>query len=64
MRAHFDYDPYKDELNPCPDASLSFRKGDILQIVDQGDPHWWQAKKLGEKGLRAGLIPGRQLQER
>lgn len=64
MRAHFDYDPYKDELNPCPDASISFRKGDILQIVDQDDPHWWQAKKLGDKGLRAGLIPGRQLQER
>ncbi|XP_071484510.1 MAGUK p55 subfamily member 7-like isoform X1 [Diadema antillarum] len=64
MRAHFDYDPYKDELNPCPDASISFRKGDILHIVDQDDPHWWQAKKLGDKGLRAGLIPGRQLQER
>ncbi|XP_052080914.1 MAGUK p55 subfamily member 7-like isoform X1 [Mytilus californianus] len=62
VRALFDYNPFDDQMIPCPHAGLSFQKGDILYIVSQEDPLWWQAKKAGE--TRAGLIPARLLQER
>jgi len=32
--------------------------------VSQDDPTWWQAKRVGDSNLRAGLIPSRQFQER
>ncbi|XP_013418779.1 MAGUK p55 subfamily member 7 isoform X2 [Lingula anatina] len=64
MRAHFNYDPFKDTLIPCREAGLPFKKGDILHIVDQTDLNWWQARREGDKNMRAGLIPGKQLQER
>ncbi|CAG2219236.1 MAGUK p55 subfamily member 7 [Mytilus edulis] len=62
VRALFDYNPFDDRMIPCPHAGLSFQKGDILYIVSQEDPLWWQAKRAGE--TRAGLIPARLLQER
>lgn len=46
MRALFTYDPKLDTLSPCKELGLSFKTGDILQIVDQSDPNWWQAKKV------------------
>ncbi|GAB1602969.1 MAGUK p55 subfamily member 7-like isoform X3 [Argonauta hians] len=64
LRALFDYDPFDDPIIPCPEAGLPFQKGDVLQIVSQEDPLWWQARKEGDNNLRAGLIPGKQLQER
>ncbi|XP_023237890.1 MAGUK p55 subfamily member 7 isoform X1 [Centruroides vittatus] len=64
VRAHFSYDPMTDALIPCKEAGLAFSKGDILHIVNQEDPNWWQARRHGERNCRAGLIPGRQLQER
>ena len=64
VRAHFKYDPAVDKLIPCPEAGLGFNKGDILHIVSQDDPNWWQARKEGDRNMRAGLIPGRTLQER
>ncbi|KAL4217503.1 MAGUK p55 subfamily member 7 [Mactra antiquata] len=64
VRAFFDYNPINDVLNPCPDAGLSFCRGDVLHIVSQDDPWWWQAKKEGEISGKTGLIPARQLQER
>ena len=48
-------------LNPR-EAGLKFIEGDILQIVNQDDPNWWQAKLEGGEG-QAGLIPGLILQE-
>nr|CAG4643084.1 EOG090X032R [Ilyocryptus agilis] len=63
VRAHFDYDPKKDKLLPCPEIGLAFKKGDILQVVNQSDPNWWQAKKVGWSGP-AGLIPSQELEER
>lgn len=63
MRAHFQYDPQEDTLLPCKEIGLSFERGDILQIVDQKDPNWWQAKKVGSDGP-AGLIPSPELEER
>ncbi|CAL8135551.1 unnamed protein product [Orchesella dallaii] len=62
MRALFTYDPKLDTLSPCKELGLSFKTGDILQIVDQSDPNWWQAKKVGENIV--GIIPSRELEER
>ncbi|XP_059485902.1 protein PALS2 isoform X2 [Neocloeon triangulifer] len=63
MRALFDYDPKEDTLLPCSDIGLEFQHGDILQILNQNDPNWWQAKKVGSSG-HAGLIPSQELEER
>ena len=44
LRAQFDYDPTKDNMIPCQDAGLPFKKGEVLQIVEQVDPNWWQVR--------------------
>ncbi|XP_076324252.1 peripheral plasma membrane protein CASK-like [Tachypleus tridentatus] len=62
MKAQFDYNPLKDDLIPCAQAGISFRIGDILQIISKDDHNWWQAKKEGSDGT-AGLIPSPELQE-
>ncbi|XP_067863273.1 MAGUK p55 subfamily member 7 isoform X1 [Heptranchias perlo] len=64
VRTLFDYDPNEDKAIPCKEAGLSFKKGDILQIVSQDDATWWQAKRECDANLRAGLIPSKQFQER
>ncbi|XP_060761418.1 MAGUK p55 subfamily member 7 [Neoarius graeffei] len=65
VRAQFDYHPKEDPAIPCKDAGLEFGRGDVLQIVNQEDDTWWQARRIGaDANLRAGLIPSRQLQER
>ncbi|XP_022160059.1 MAGUK p55 subfamily member 6 isoform X2 [Myzus persicae] len=63
MRALFDYDPMEDTLIPCKEIGLTFKHGDILQVLDQKDPNWWQAKKVGDNEL-PGLIPSQELEER
>ena len=63
MRAHFDYNPTQDQLIPAQDAGLSFRKGDILKVLNQEDSFWWQAMRVGEHQV-AGLIPSLILEER
>ncbi|GAA6100561.1 MAGUK p55 subfamily member 3 isoform X1 [Tachysurus ichikawai] len=64
MRALFDYVPLEDKATPCQEAGLPFKRGDILQVVSQDDATWWQAKRVGDSNLRAGLIPSQQFQER
>ncbi|XP_015217494.1 MAGUK p55 subfamily member 3 isoform X3 [Lepisosteus oculatus] len=64
MRALFDYIPSEDKATPCQEAGLPFMRGDILQVVSQDDPTWWQAKRVGDSNLRAGLVPSKQFQER
>ncbi|XP_012510302.1 PREDICTED: MAGUK p55 subfamily member 7 [Propithecus coquereli] len=64
IKALFDYDPNEDKAIPCKEAGLSFRKGDILQIMSQDDATWWQAKHEGDARPRAGLIPSKHFQER
>ncbi|XP_042577635.1 MAGUK p55 subfamily member 3-like isoform X1 [Cyprinus carpio] len=64
MRALFDYTPLEDKATPCQEAGLPFKRGDILQVVSQHDQTWWQAKRVGDCNLRAGLVPSKQFQER
>lgn len=64
VKAYFDYNPENDPYIPCKEAGLAFTRGDILHIVSQDDPYWWQARKEVDKTTRAGLIPSRALQER
>lgn len=63
MRAHFDYDPQKDEEHPFASGGLAFERSDVLLIMSQDDPSWWQAKIEGGSE-RAGLIPALLLEER
>ncbi|XP_024866884.1 MAGUK p55 subfamily member 4 isoform X2 [Kryptolebias marmoratus] len=64
VRAMTDYSPQQDPSIPCADAGMSFRRGDILEIVDQTDALWWQAKKLPCGLACAGLIPSANLLRR
>ncbi|XP_021498447.1 MAGUK p55 subfamily member 3 [Meriones unguiculatus] len=64
MRALFHYDPREDRAIPCQEAGLPFQRRQVLEVVSQGDPTWWQAKRVGDTNLRAGLIPSKQFQER
>lgn len=65
MRALYDYDPSEDTLLPCREIGLEFKSGDVLQIVDQRDPNWWQARLAdGEPDRPVGLVPSLELEER
>lgn len=61
VKAHFDYDPSDDPYVPCRELGLSFQKGDILHVISQEDPNWWQAYRDGDEDNQplAGLIPGK-----
>ncbi|XP_041728175.1 MAGUK p55 subfamily member 4-like [Coregonus clupeaformis] len=61
VRAMVDYCPLQDPAIPCPDAGMVFSRGDLLEIVDQTDVHWWQARKLPSTSACAGLIPSTSL---
>ncbi|XP_012274749.1 MAGUK p55 subfamily member 5 [Orussus abietinus] len=63
VRAHFDYDPEEDPYIPCRELGVSFQKGDVLHVISQEDPNWWQAYREGEEDQTlAGLIPSRAFQ--
>ncbi|XP_062854180.1 MAGUK p55 subfamily member 4 [Trichomycterus rosablanca] len=64
VRAMVDYSPKQDPGIPCVDAGMTFRKGDILEIVDQTDSLWWQSKKLPCSSDCASLIPSTCLLKR
>ncbi|KAM7367732.1 hypothetical protein PAMP_014012 [Pampus punctatissimus] len=65
VRAYFDYDPSDDPFVPCRELGLSFQKGDILHVISQDDPSWWQAYRDGDEDNQplAGLIPGKSFQQ-
>ncbi|XP_056150510.1 MAGUK p55 subfamily member 5b [Lampris incognitus] len=65
VRAYFDYDPSDDPFVPCRELGLSFQKGDILHVISQDDPNWWQAYRDGDEENQplAGLIPGKSFQQ-
>ncbi|KAK3083361.1 hypothetical protein FSP39_020764, partial [Pinctada imbricata] len=66
LRSHISYDPAKDRLLPCKDAGLPFRDGDILHVLNNEDPSWWQARMVMPDGTDGdtGLIPSQQLEEK
>merc|ERR1719192_2932222 len=57
LKALFDYNPFEDKYIPCKEAGLGFVKGDIIHIVSQDDPYWWQARRECDRTMRAGLSP-------
>ncbi|KRY21140.1 MAGUK p55 subfamily member 7 [Trichinella patagoniensis] len=61
VKALFSYSAVEDQMNPCPEASLTFKRGDILRLFDTNDENWWQAKIEGEINGRVGLIPSKNL---
>ncbi|XP_028295354.1 MAGUK p55 subfamily member 5-A-like isoform X1 [Gouania willdenowi] len=65
VRAYFDYDPSDDPFVPCRELGLSFQKGDVLHVISQEDPNWWQAYRDGDEENQplAGLIPGKLFQQ-
>ncbi|KAM9354445.1 MAGUK p55 subfamily member 5b [Pholidichthys leucotaenia] len=65
VRAYFDYDPSDDPFVPCRELGLSFQKGDILHVISQDDPNWWQAYRDGDEDNQplAGLIPSKSFQQ-
>uniref|UniRef100_A0A8C6UUZ8 Protein PALS1 n=1 Tax=Neogobius melanostomus TaxID=47308 RepID=A0A8C6UUZ8_9GOBI len=65
VKAYFDYDPSDDPYVPCRELGLSFQKGDILHIISQADPNWWQAYRDGDEENQplAGLVPGKSFQQ-
>uniref|UniRef100_A0A3B3ZGS6 Protein PALS1 n=1 Tax=Periophthalmus magnuspinnatus TaxID=409849 RepID=A0A3B3ZGS6_9GOBI len=65
VKAYFDYDPSDDPYVPCRELGLSFQKGDILHIISQADPNWWQAYRDGDEDNQplAGLVPGKSFQQ-
>ncbi|XP_061096265.1 protein PALS1 isoform X1 [Conger conger] len=65
VKAHFDYDPSDDPYVPCRELGLCFQKGDILHIISQDDPNWWQAYRDGDEENQplAGLVPGKSFQQ-
>lgn len=64
MRTFFNYDPKRDKQSPCPEAGIKFNHGDVLHIVNQDDPNWWQAVPYGDKKTkRAGIIPSKLMME-
>jgi len=66
VRAQFSYDPAEDATLPCLGAALSFRRGDILEVVARDDDVWWQARRedTASGSSRVGLIPSRLMQQR
>lgn len=64
LRALFNYDPNEDTLLPCKEVGVAFNQGDILEVVNQEDPNWWQARRVETEDFRTGLIPSQELEER
>lgn len=64
VRALFNYDANEDSLLPCKEVGVSFNQGDILEVVNQEDPNWWQARRVDSENLQTGLIPSQDLEER
>ncbi|XP_040568313.1 protein PALS1 [Lepeophtheirus salmonis] len=64
IKSYIDYDPEDDPYVPCRELGISFQKGDILHVINQCDPHWWQAFRDGEDDQTLpGLIPSASFQE-
>ncbi|BFZ21727.1 hypothetical protein BsWGS_24765 [Bradybaena similaris] len=73
VRCLFSFDPETDEHVPCREAGLPFKMGDILVIVNDDDPTWWQARHISDVAATAPgsagtpssarIIPSKHYQE-
>ena len=52
MRANVEYNPTQDRTCPCPEAGLSFKRGDILKLISSDDKMWWQASLVNDPTMR------------
>ncbi|KAI1285705.1 MAGUK p55 subfamily member 2 [Halotydeus destructor] len=65
MRTLFPYDPSQDSLLPCRELGHSFGLNEILEVLNQEDPNWWQARKIVDGDWSpVGLVPSPELEER
>ena len=64
LKAHFSYDPKRDNLIPCREAGLPFRQGEILQVVNRDDANWWQVGHVSIDQCSLNLIDFYNLIER
>ncbi|KAA0708226.1 MAGUK p55 subfamily member 5-A [Triplophysa tibetana] len=62
VKANFTYDSSDDPYVPCRELALSFSQGDVLHVISQEDPNWWQAYRDADANHKplAGLIPGKR----
>lgn len=56
VKCHFSYDPSNDSLIPCKEAGLAFQAGDLLQIVNQEDPNWWQVSNNNTSSMDVSFL--------
>jgi hypothetical protein len=62
VKSLINYDPSLDTLLPCKELGLPFGQGDILEILNQEDANWWQARKvdsLNPEANQAATLSGR-----
>lgn len=57
MRALYSYDPTSDTLLPCKELGIAFNQGDVLEVLNQEDLNWWQARRTDIEDAPIGLIP-------
>ncbi|XP_034006193.1 MAGUK p55 subfamily member 4-like [Trematomus bernacchii] len=57
MKAMVDYCPLLDTCSPCPPAGMMFSRGELLQVVDQSDARWWQARKISSSPMKISSSP-------
>ena len=51
-----DPDELTRELLDSSDAALSFKEGDILQVLNMDDPNWWQVRARITWSLRSASV--------
>ncbi|CAL8319279.1 unnamed protein product [Arctogadus glacialis] len=56
VRALLDYDPEKDPCVPCREVALTFRRGDVLQVLSKEDDTWRLALQQPQALFPSGCL--------
>jgi len=66
VRSLFSYNSLNDLYIPCKQLGLHFKKDQILKIVNNDNPFWWQAFIIHnyQKQILPGIIPSNLLQKK